>query len=46
MINDGDSLSVALYEEYKVLMTSFPNLEEAEIDSIIAYIKHESISQF
>lgn len=43
VIASGDQYAVDLYNKYnKTQMTSFPNLSEAEISSIVEYIKVES----
>lgn len=35
----GDPYTNSLYGEYKITMTSFPNLTDADIDAILNYIK-------
>lgn len=43
MVKSGDATAVALYKEYnESVMTSFENLSEAQVKSIIDYIKAES----
>ncbi len=42
MVKAGDPAAVALFEEYKALMTSNESLSDVQIKSIIAYIKAES----
>lgn len=40
MINAGDAYAVKIYEEYnRTAMTHFPQLSEADIDDIIAYVE-------
>jgi len=41
MISEGDPIAVDLYEEYQVVMTSFP-FSDDQITSILCYIKAES----
>ncbi len=41
MISSGDPIAVELFEEYKVVMTSFP-FSDDQIISILSYIKSES----
>ncbi len=41
MINSGDPIAVELFEEYKVVMTSFP-FSDDQIISILSYITAES----
>lgn len=43
MVKAGDATAVALYKEYnESVMTSFENLSEAQVNSIVEYIKAES----
>lgn len=43
MVKSGDATAVALYKEYnESVMTSFENLSEAQVKSIIDYVKAES----
>src|SRR6478609_3128608 len=43
LVKSGDATAVALYKENnEALMTSFENLSEAQIGSIVEYIKAES----
>ena len=37
LIKSGDAQAVKIYDEYKVQMTAFPQLSEADIDNVIAY---------
>lgn len=42
MINDGDSIAVSIYKEYLGgLMTNYPDLTDAEMDSIYSFIEAE-----
>lgn len=38
MIQNGDVRSVALYDKYKQYMPPFPNLQDNEVDAILAYL--------
>ncbi len=43
MVQAGDSAAQALYKEWgQVIMTSFPELTDSEIDSILKYIEYSS----
>ena len=43
MVKSGDAQAVAIYEEYNgSVMTSFPQLSNADIDNIIAYTDYTS----
>jgi mono/diheme cytochrome c family protein len=43
MVKSGDATAVALYKEYnESVMTSFENLNEGQVKSIIEYVKAES----
>lgn len=39
MYESGDSIAVALVNEYGTLMPAFPTLKENEIDSILVYLE-------
>ncbi|WMJ73174.1 cytochrome c [Cytophagaceae bacterium ABcell3] len=43
VIKSGDPYAKELYELYQMLMPSFKHMSEAELDSIVEYIKYESI---
>ncbi|MCB0515411.1 MAG: c-type cytochrome [Chitinophagales bacterium] len=42
MVKAGDPRAVQIYNEYKLVMTSFPTLQNADIDNILAYVKVEA----
>ena len=44
-IKTGDADAKAIFDEYKIPMTAFPNFSDADLDNVIAYIANPSAAK-